>query len=327
LTGQISRDDEAPAPLRVAFVGAATPLDRALVQEAGGDVVDDASAADAVHVTLHAAAAADAVERLVEERRSVVLHGLPILAPEVATRLAVRAADAGVVVAVPFVHRYYPMVRLARRRVRSGSPGPLHLLHGWALRESVAAWCDLVEFVTRHRIERVVTAEVAASRIETTDGAPETPGARGLLFTTDHDSVGTLAVSDTRPIEGGTLLVALDGVDEKVVFHEGRPEVLDVIGSRSSQRFQRAVGADVSRYSTLPAGRPQGHRDTWAAYVGDAYAAIRGGAPDGLPTLSDLARTASLLAAIRESEANSAWARVGADAAPDLITTTEGKTA
>jgi predicted dehydrogenase len=310
----------------VAFAGPATPLDRALVQEAGGEVVDGESAADAVHVTLDAAASADAVERLVEEGRSVVLHGLPVLEPDAATRLAVRAADAGVVVAVPFVHRYYPMVRLARRRVRSGSPGPMHLLHGWALRESVAAWCDLVEFVTRHRIERVVTAEVAASRIETADGAPETPGARGLLFTTDHGSVGTLAVSDTRPIEGGTLLLALDGVDEKVVFHEGRPEVLDVIGSRSSQRFQRAVGADVSRYSTLPAGRPQGHRDTWAAYVGDAYAAIRGGAPDGLPTLPELARTAALAAAIRESETNSAWARVGAEAS-DLITTTEGKTA
>jgi hypothetical protein len=148
----------------------------------------------------------------------------------------------------------------------------------------------------------------------------------GLLFHTDHGSVGALAVSDTRPIEGGTLLFALDGVDEKVVFHEGRPEVLDVIGSRSSQRFQRAVGADVSRYSTLPAGRPQGHRDCWAAYVGDAYAAIRGGAPDGLPTLPDLARTAALNAAIRESEATSAWSRVGADPTPDLLTT-EGKTA
>jgi predicted dehydrogenase len=267
------------------------------------------------------------VERLVGEGRSVVLHGLPALEPEAATRLAVRAADAGVVVAVPFVHRYYPMVRLARRRVRSGSPGPMHLLHGWALRESVAAWCDLIEFVTRHRIERVVTAEVAPSRIALGEGAPDTPGAMGLLFATDHGSVGTLAVSHTRPIEGGTLLFALDGVDEKVVFHEGRPEVLDVIGSRSSQRFQRAVGADVSRYSTLPAGRPQGHRDTWAAYVGDAYAAIRGGAPDGLPTLTDLARTAALRAAIRESEATSAWSRVGTDAAPDLLTTPEGRSA
>jgi hypothetical protein len=310
----------------VGFLGPATPLDRALVEEAGGVVVDDAEAAEAVHVTLDPAAAAEAAERLVDEGRSGVLHALPALEPEAATRLAVRAADAGVVVAVPFVHRYYPMVRLARRRVRSGSPGPMHLLHGWALRESVAAWCDLVEFVTRHRIERVVTAEVAPNRIELGEGAPDTPGAMGLLFTTNHGSVGALAVSDTRPIEGGTLLFALDGVDEKVVFHEGRPEVLDVIGGRSSQRFQRAVGADVSRYSTLPAGRPQGHRDCWAAYVGDAYAAIRGGTPDGLPTLPDLARTAALSAVIRESEVTSAWSRVGTDAAPDLLTT-EGKSA
>jgi predicted dehydrogenase len=325
LTGKVSRDVEDPAPVQVAFLGPATPLDRALVQEAGGELVDDPAAADAVHVTLDPADAAEALERLVDQGRSVVLHGFPALEPEAAARLAVRAADAGVVVAVPFVHRYYPMIRLARRRVRSGSPGPMHLLHGWALRESVATWCDLIEFVTRHRIEQVVTAGVATTRLESGDGAHETPGATGLLFTTDHGSVGTLAVSHTRPIEGGTLLFALDGVDEKVVFHEGRPEVLDVIGSRSSQRFQRAVGADVSRYSTLPAGRPQGHRDCWSAYVGDAHTAIRGGAPDGLPTLPELARTTALLAAVRESGTTSTWARVGATS--DLLITTEGKSA
>jgi hypothetical protein len=181
--------------------------------------------------------------------------------------------------------------------------------------------------VTRHRIERLVTAEVAPSRIDLAGDQLDTPGARGVLFTTDHGSVGTLAVSPTRPIEGGTLLMALDGVDEKLVFHEGRPEVLDVVGSRSSQRFQRAVGADVSRYSTLPAGRPQGHRDIWAAYVGDAYAAVRGGAPDGLPNLTDLARTAAVARATRESDATSTWAGVGTDAGRDLLTTTEGKSA
>jgi predicted dehydrogenase len=314
-----------PDPLRVAFQGPATAAERALVHEAGGELVDSAGSADIVHVTVPPAAVLDVVDDVVGSGRSAVLHVRPDrLDPDVVARLAARAADSGVVVAVPFVRRYYPMVRLARRRVRSGMPGPLHLLHGWALRDGVAAWCDLVEFVSRHRVERVVATGVAATTIEPVEGAPETPGAMGLLFETDRGSVGTLAVSHTRPIEGGTLLMALDGVEESVVFHEGRPEVLDVIGPRSSQRFQRGIGADVSRYSTQPAGLLQGNRDCWAAFVGDAYAAVRGGAPDGLPTIADLARSSALAAAIRDSEANGTWSRVGSEADLDLLTTTEG---
>ena len=206
-------------------------------------------------------------------------------------------------------------------------PGPLHLLHGWTLRGGVDGWFDLVEFVSRHRVDRVVAAGVAATASDPGAGAAETPGAMGLLFETDRGSVGTLAVSHTRPIEGGTLLIALDGVEESVVFHEGRPEVLDVIGPRSSQRFQRGIGADVSRYSTQPAGLPQGNRDCWAAFVADAYAAVRGGAPDGLPTIVDLARSEALASAIRDSEASRTWSRVGPEADVDLLTTTEGKTA
>jgi len=284
--------------------------------------------ADVVHVTVEPEDILDAADEVVGSGRSAVLHERP--APpdaDVVARLAARAAGAGLVVAIPFVHRYYPMVRLARRRVRSGTPGPLHLLHGWTLRGGVAPWFDLVEFVTRHRVDRVVATGVAPTASESGEGAPETPGAMGLLFETDRGSVGTLAVSHTRPIEGGTLLMALDGVEESVVFHEGRPEVLDVIGPRSSQRFQRGIGADVSRYSTQPAGLPQGNRDCWAAFVGDAYAAVRGGAPDGLPTVADLARSEALAAAIRDSEASGTWSRVGPEADLDLLTTTEGKTA
>ena len=73
------------------------------------------------------------VEGLLTTAPAVVLHTRPVdVDPTVIGQLATSAATTGVVVAVPFVHRYYPMVRLARRRVRSGMPGPLHLLHGWS---------------------------------------------------------------------------------------------------------------------------------------------------------------------------------------------------
>jgi predicted dehydrogenase len=314
--------DRRSAP-RVAFAGPCSPVDRALVQEAGGEVVSDIASANVVHVTLDPQAAADAAETLIANGHHVVLHTLADLTSNAATALASRAAEAGLTVTVPFVHRYYPMIRMARRRVLSGSPGALYLLHGWALSESVPAWFDLIEFVTSHRVDRIVAAPVSTSRAEATATVAGSMGVGvgGLLFTTDHGSVGTLAVSHSRPVDGGTLLVALDGTEEKIAFHEGRPEVLDVIGSQSTERFQRAIGADVSRYSTSPAGRPQGHRDCWAAYLGDAYTATSGQQPDGLPTLADLARTSALAGAVRESEQSAAWSPVALDATPHLVTT------
>src|SRR5918996_5455445 len=62
-----------------------------------------------------------------------------------AQRLVDTASEAGRHAAVPFVYRYYPTVREARERVRSGETGPLHLLHGtylqdWLLRSDDTNW-------------------------------------------------------------------------------------------------------------------------------------------------------------------------------------------
>jgi predicted dehydrogenase len=91
------------------------------------------------------------------------------------------AADAGeTITSVPFVYRYYPTVREARERVRTGVSGPIRLLHGsylqdWLLRpeddnwrmdaalggasrafaDIGSHWCDLAEFVSGHRIAKV----------------------------------------------------------------------------------------------------------------------------------------------------------------------------
>lgn len=86
----------------------------------------------------------------------------------------------GLVAAVPFVYRYYPMVRELRSRVAAGEFGSLHLVHGGYLQDWLAApdqtnwrvspadgghsrafadigshWCDLAEFVTGERITRL----------------------------------------------------------------------------------------------------------------------------------------------------------------------------
>ena len=94
---------------------------------------------------------------------------------------------------MPFVYRYYPTVREARERVRTGATGPMRLLHGsylqdWLLRpeddnwrvdehlggasrafaDIGSHWCDLAEFVSGHRITRLCARTLTAlpERIE-----------------------------------------------------------------------------------------------------------------------------------------------------------------
>src|SRR3954468_24396470 len=97
------------------------------------------------------------------------------------------AAESGRIAAVPFVYRYYPTVREARERVRTGSTGPVRLIHGtylqdwllkptddnWRVEEDLGGasrafadigshWCDLAEFVSGHRIARLSARTLTA---------------------------------------------------------------------------------------------------------------------------------------------------------------------
>ena len=97
------------------------------------------------------------------------------------------AADrAGAVATVPFVYRFYPMVREARARVANG-PLAVRLAHGSYLQDWLSTdqddnwrvdaelsgpsrafadigshWCDLVEFVTGDRLASVCAELVTA---------------------------------------------------------------------------------------------------------------------------------------------------------------------
>jgi predicted dehydrogenase len=112
----------------------------------------------------------------------------PLATDGVSARELRAAADAaGVVATVPFVYRFYPLVREARARVAAGDAGPLRLVHGSYLQDWLSAedddnwrvdpalagasrafadigshWCDLVEFVTGDRLAAVSAVTVTA---------------------------------------------------------------------------------------------------------------------------------------------------------------------
>jgi predicted dehydrogenase len=249
---------------------------------------------------------------------------------------------------VPFVYRYYPTVREARERVKSGRTGAVRLIHGtylqdWLLHEqddnwrvdaSIGGssrafadigshWCDLVEFITGHRIdrlsartltavgERVHAGHRAAFAEGDSDGEVrrvDTEDAAIMLFETDQGAVGSAVISQISAGRKNRLWLEVDGAEESVAFDQEEPESL-WCGRREHatilKRDPAVMSEPAARLTWLPAGHGQGYGDCFAAFVADSYRAFaEGHLVDGLPTFADGLRTAvvtdTVLAAARE---------------------------
>jgi predicted dehydrogenase len=260
--------------------------------------------------------------------------------PEDADALADAARAGSSVAAVPFVYRYYPSVREARGRLADGATGPVHLIHGSYLQDWLSSasaqnwrvdpalggasrtfadigvhWCDLVEFVTGHRITSLC-ARLTTTVPERTDGTSSavvtTEDAATLVFATDRGAIGSVVVSQVSPGRKNRLWFSIDAADASLSFDQESPETLWVGARDGVQLVQRGVGntADAQRFNHLPAGHPQGFQDCFTALVSDVYAAARGERPVGLPSFEDGARAARITAAVLESAASRAWVGV-----------------
>ena len=245
-----------------------------------------------------------------------------------ARTLTAHAAASGAVASVPFVYRYYPSVREARARIASGQAGALRLLHGsylqdwladpsatnWRVDPAVGGasrafadigvhWCDLMEFVTGHRITRLVARMIRSPGRTTEDGAT-------VLFDTDRGASGTLVVSQISPGRKNRLWFSFDGERMSYSFNQEAPEHLWIGTAMQNLILQRGSAAQTEQaqqYSVLPAGHPQGYQDCFNAFVADTYAAVRGDRPDGLPTFVDGLRAAAISDAVIRSAATENW--------------------
>jgi predicted dehydrogenase len=188
-------------------------------------------------------------------------------------------------------------------------------------------WCDLVEFVSGARIAgllaravTVVPERAAASAV--TFAGPSAGGERHpvdtedaafVLFETDGGGHGAMHVSQISAGRKNRLWFELDGERASVVFDQEQPEVL-WIGRRDRAetivRDTAGMAPDAARLSLLPAGHAQGYQDCFDLFVADAYAAIRGDAPEGLPTIDDGVRAARITDAVLASARSHAWTEV-----------------
>ncbi len=161
-------------------LGAEDAFDQAEVLATSPDV-------DVVHVCTPNHLHADLAAAALAAGKHVVCEK-PLAVDAATARRLVAAADAaGRVATVPFVYRFYPLVREARARVAAGAIGPVRLLHGSYLQDWLATedddnwrvdaelagesrafadigshWCDLVEFVCGDRLAAVCAEAVTA---------------------------------------------------------------------------------------------------------------------------------------------------------------------
>jgi predicted dehydrogenase len=252
-----------------------------------------------------------------------------------AQALADAAAAARRQAAVPFVYRYYPTVREARERVRSGAAGPVRIVHGnylqdWLLRpeddnwrvderlggasrafaDIGSHWCDLAEFVTGHRIARV------NARLLTALPGRATEDAAVVQFVTDRGAIGTTVISQISAGRKNQLFLEVSAGEESLAFNQEEPESL-WRGRREAaivvKRDAGAMSPAAARYAYLPPGHPQGYADCFDAFVAEVYDAVESGdAPEGLPLFADGLRAARITDAVLSSAREERWVEVPA---------------
>jgi predicted dehydrogenase len=326
----------------------AAPILGALHAAASPESLIDRDDVDVVHICTPNATHAAYAKRALAAGKAVVCEKPLATSVEDAVELADVAQRHGSVASVPFVYRFYPAVREARDLVRRGAAGRLWLLHGSYLQDWLASpqttnwrvdpasggssrafgdigvhWCDLMEFVTGQRITRLVasTSRAFADRPGNGGSAPvTTEDGASVLFETDQGATGSVVVSQVTPGRKNRLWFSFDGTDASLSFDQEQPDTLWLGRTAASTRV--AVGADTlttdagRRYARLPAGHPQGYQDSFNAFVADVYDAVRGHAPDGLPTFADGLRAAQLTQALVTSAREGTWVATPVQDAP-----------
>jgi predicted dehydrogenase len=301
----------------------------------------DSTDIDVVHVCTPNSAHRDLAAAALASGKHVICEKPLATTVADAQLLTEQARSAALVASVPFVYRYYPLVREARARIAANEAGRLHFLHGSYMQDWLAAsddtnwrldpvaggssrafgdigvhWCDLMEFVTGHRIARLFahTRTVLPERHGPDGWQPvETEDVAMVMFETDRDAVGSVVLSQAALGSKNRLRFSFDGTQASYAFDQESPDVL-IVGAKAAStvvaRDPTLLSPAARPYVTVPAGHPQGYQDSFNLYVGDVYALICGEERDGLATFADGLRAAALTAAVLESARTRAWVEV-----------------
>ena len=294
---------------------------------------------DIVHICTPNSSHSDLAEMALSAGKHVICEKPLATSVQDARRLVELAASSPAVNAVPFVYRFYASVREARLRIARGDAGTIRLLHGtylqdwlsrsqddnWRVDPSLGGgsrafgdigvhWCDLVEFVSGHRISRLNANVFTIERDGVRSGRRTTEDAATVMFETDRGAMGSVVISQVSPGRKNRLWFSLDGSESSYQFDQELPDSLWIGGREQNIILPRASTAAIAptRYDIVPSGHPQGYQDSFTAFVADVHTAIIDETPDGMPTFDDGLRAAMVTAAVLESADRQTWVTVPA---------------
>lgn len=244
-----------------------------------------------------------------------------------AERMADEARASGLVTAVPFINRFYPLARETRDRLAEDAGAVTTVvgsyLQDWLLEDGDDDWrvdaavggasrafgdigshlVDLLEFTTG---ERIVSIRARTGRLHATRaGHPvDTEDTVAAVVTLTRGGLGTLTVSQVAPGRKNALALEVAKPQASFRFEQEDPERIWIgrrVGSEQLRRDPAQLHADGARLSIVPAGHALGYQNAFDAFVADVYAVIGGEDRPGLPTFDDGLRAARVTDAVLTS--------------------------
>ena len=283
------------------------------------------------------------------------------LTAEESRQLVQLARETELINAMDFNYRGYPMIRQMRAMIARGEIGRPWLVHGTYLQDWLlyptdynwrvlaerggpsravadigSHWCDLAQWVTGQRINRVMAqlATLLPTRLRPTGEveafaqAGEGPRQELSIRTEDYGSVllgftggilGSFTVSQVSAGHKNRLTLEVDGSEGSLAWDQERPDELWIGRRRQAnqvlQRDPNLLDEEARRYSQLPAGHLEGWADALRNLLAEIYEFIRAGKnplrePPGFPTFEDGLRENQIVEAVLASQERQTWVEV-----------------
>ncbi|TCL79515.1 MULTISPECIES: Gfo/Idh/MocA family oxidoreductase [unclassified Rathayibacter] len=185
-------------------------------------------------------------------------------------------------------------------------------------------WADLAAFVSGE--------ELLATSASMSIAYPSRPAESGASFggessgstladvTTEDIAIATFrttsgilantVISQVSAGRKNRLWLEIDGSAGSAVFDQEHPESAwfgGTSGSTILHRGEGRVSPDQARMNLIAAGHSQGWTDAFAQLITDAYAAVAGDTPEGLPTVRDGLRSVRVVDAVLRSARTGEW--------------------
>jgi len=249
------------------------------------------------------------------------------------------AERSGLVHAVNYNLRFYPLVQHLHGVIASGELGELRLLTGhylqdWLLRESDwnwrvdrslggplravgdigTHWMDMTQFLSGLRITAVM-ADLARF-VESRDSREvDTEDAASILLHYEGGARGAVTVSQVSPGRKNQLAFEIDGSASSAAWSSEHPDELWIgHGDRASELLPRdpnLLNDEGRAASFVPGGHVEGYADTFRALYRAVYAAVADGRPGaGYPTFADGHDMMLVMDAVRRSAGEGRWVHV-----------------